>query len=81
MACFLSQKFISLIELSSLVFKQIKRDLGNNSTFSTLQKERENNSTLKLKSKEEFYKYMTEDWPPKPLDYQNTIRLIVAKSQ
>lgn len=49
--------------------------LGNSSTFSTIEKERSENMALKAKSKEEFYKYMTEDRPPKPPDYQNIIRL------
>ncbi|MGI0011422.1 MAG: MBL fold metallo-hydrolase [Nitrosopumilaceae archaeon] len=49
--------------------------LGNSSTFSTIGKERQENMALKTKNKDDFYKYMTEDWPPKPPDYQNIIRL------
>ena len=49
--------------------------LATTSTSSTIAKETENNGALKLKTKDEFFKYMTEDWPPKPPDYQNIIRL------
>jgi hydroxyacylglutathione hydrolase len=49
--------------------------LASTSTSSTIAKERENNSALKPKTKDEFFKYMTKDWPPKPPDYQNIIRL------
>jgi hydroxyacylglutathione hydrolase len=49
--------------------------LGNSSTSSTIGKERASNPALKTKNKKEFYKYMTEDWPAKPPDYQNIIRL------
>jgi hydroxyacylglutathione hydrolase len=49
--------------------------LASTSTSSTIAKERENNGALKLKTKDEFFKYMTKDWPPKPPDYQNIIRL------
>jgi glyoxylase-like metal-dependent hydrolase (beta-lactamase superfamily II) len=47
--------------------------LGNARTSSTIGDERANNGALK--SKDAFFKYMTEDWPPKPPDYQNIIRL------
>ena len=49
--------------------------LGNTSAFSTIGKERASNGALKAKTKDEFFKYMTEDWPPKPLDYQNIVRI------
>jgi len=49
--------------------------LANTNASSTIGKEKANNPALKPKSKDEFFKYMTEDWPPKPPDYQNIIRL------
>ncbi|MEW5841278.1 MBL fold metallo-hydrolase [Nitrososphaera sp.] len=50
--------------------------LGNAKTSSTIGYERTGNGALKaLSDREAFFKYMTEDWPPKPPDYQNIIRL------
>lgn len=49
--------------------------LGNARTSSTIGEERRSNPALSFKSKDTFFKYMTEDWPPKPPDYQNIIRL------
>lgn len=49
--------------------------LGETNTSSTIGKERTNSPALKPKNKDEFFKYMTEDWPPKPPDYQNIIKL------
>ena len=49
--------------------------LANTNASSTIGKETANNPALKPKSKDEFFRYMTEDWPPKPPDYQNIIRL------
>ncbi len=49
--------------------------LGETNTSSTIGKERTKNLALKPKNKEEFFKYMTEDWPPKPPDYQNIIKV------
>ncbi len=49
--------------------------LGNANTSSTIGKEKTNNIALRSRSKDEFFKYMTEDWPPKPSDYQNIIKL------
>ena len=49
--------------------------LGSARTSSTIGDERANNDALKAKTKDEFFKYMTEDWPTKPPDYQNIIRL------
>jgi hydroxyacylglutathione hydrolase len=49
--------------------------LKDNDASSTIGKERNHNPGLKPKSKDEFFRYMTEDWPPKPPDYQNIIRL------
>jgi len=49
--------------------------LGETNTSSTIGKERTNSPALKPKNKDEFFRYMTEDWPPKPPDYQNIIRL------
>lgn len=49
--------------------------LGSTSTFSSIAREKASNPAFMAKTKDEFYKYMTEDWPPKPPDYQNIIRL------
>jgi hydroxyacylglutathione hydrolase len=49
--------------------------LGNARTSSTIGEERAGNGALKTKTKDDFFKYMTEDWPPKPPDYQNIIRI------
>jgi len=49
--------------------------LGNARASSTIGDERANNGALKPKDKDAFFKYMTEDWPPKPPDYQNIILL------
>jgi len=37
--------------------------------------EKAGNPALRPRNKDEFFKYMTEGWPPKPPDYQNIIRL------
>jgi hydroxyacylglutathione hydrolase len=48
--------------------------LNSAKTSSTIGAERKNNGALKAQDKDTFFKYMTEDWPPKPPDYQNIIR-------
>jgi hydroxyacylglutathione hydrolase len=49
--------------------------IGSTSKSSTLSKEKADNPALRLGNKDEFFKYMTEDWPPKPPDYQNIVGL------
>ena len=49
--------------------------IGSTSKSSTLGREKGSNPALRLSSKDEIFKYMTKDWPPKPPDYQNIIRL------
>jgi hypothetical protein len=49
--------------------------IGSTNKSSTLGMEKTGNPALRLRNKDEFFKYMTEDWPPKPPDYQNIIRL------
>lgn len=49
--------------------------LANTNTWSTIGREKVTNSALKLRSKDEFFKYMTEEWPPRPPDYQNIVKL------
>lgn len=49
--------------------------LGTAKTSSSIGSERTGNGALKAQDKDTFFKYMTEDWPPKPPDYQNIIRL------
>jgi glyoxylase-like metal-dependent hydrolase (beta-lactamase superfamily II) len=41
--------------------------------------ERDTNPALQVKSKEEFLKYMTEGWPPKPPYYQEIISVNLGK--
>jgi len=41
--------------------------------------ERDTNPALQVKSKEEFFKYMTEGWPPKPPFYQEVINVNLGK--
>lgn len=49
--------------------------LNNSASFSSIGNEKSNNPALKIENVDAFYKYMTEDWPPKPPDYQNIIKL------
>ena len=49
--------------------------IGSTSKSSTLGNEKAGNPALRPRNKDEFFKYMTEGWPPKPPDYQNIIRL------
>jgi glyoxylase-like metal-dependent hydrolase (beta-lactamase superfamily II) len=41
--------------------------------------ERDTNPALQVKSKEEFLKYMTEGWPPKPPNYEKIINVNLGK--
>jgi len=41
--------------------------------------ERDTNPALQVKSKEEFLKYMTEGWPPKPPYYEEIIKINLGK--
>ena len=41
--------------------------------------ERDTNPALQVKSKEEFFKYMTEGWPPKPPYYEEIINANLGK--
>ena len=41
--------------------------------------ERDTNPALQVKSKEEFFKYMTEGWPPKPSHYEEIIKINLGK--
>ena len=41
--------------------------------------ERDTNPALQVKSKEEFLKYMTEGWPPKPQYYEEIISINLGK--
>jgi hydroxyacylglutathione hydrolase len=41
--------------------------------------ERDTNPGLQVKSKEEFLKYMTEGWPPKPSYYEEIIKVNLGK--
>jgi hydroxyacylglutathione hydrolase len=44
-------------------------------TSSTIGLERQTNSALQAKTREEFIKYMTEGWPPKPDHYELYIKV------
>ena len=41
--------------------------------------ERDTNPALQVKSKQEFHKYMTEGWPPKPAYYEEIISINLGK--
>ena len=49
--------------------------IGSPSKSSTLGRDKASNPALGLRNKDEFFRYMTEDWLPKPPDYQNIVRL------
>jgi glyoxylase-like metal-dependent hydrolase (beta-lactamase superfamily II) len=46
---------------------------GENS--STIGQERRTNPALQMKTREEFLEYMREGWPPKPVNYEQCIRV------
>lgn len=45
----------------------------------SLAAERDTNPALQVKSKEEFFKYMTEGWPPKPPYYEEIIKVNLGR--
>ena len=47
--------------------------IDSEDTFSTIETEMKNNEAFKIKNIEEFYQYMTEDWPPKPDNWEKII--------
>ena len=47
--------------------------IDSEDTFSTIETEMKNNEAFKIKNIEEFYQYMTEDWPPKPGNWEKII--------
>jgi glyoxylase-like metal-dependent hydrolase (beta-lactamase superfamily II) len=44
-------------------------------TSSTIELERQTNPALQVKTKDEFIKYMTEGWPPKPNSYELYVKV------
>lgn len=48
--------------------------ISSEDTFSTIGKELETNEAIQIKDRDEFYKYMTEGWPPKPEGYLQIIK-------
>ena len=42
---------------------------------STIGLERRTNPALKAQTREEFIRYMTEGWPPKPADYEQCVKV------
>ena len=48
--------------------------ISSEETFSTIGKELKSNEALQIKDRDEFYKYMTEGWPPKPEGYLQIIK-------
>jgi hydroxyacylglutathione hydrolase len=46
----------------------------------TIGVEKKTNPALQIKSKEEFIRYMTEGWPPRPEYYQEIININLGKS-
>jgi hydroxyacylglutathione hydrolase len=51
-----------------------KHFLATDKISTTIGAERVTNPALQVKSKEEFVKYMTEGWPPKPANYEQIIK-------
>ena len=47
--------------------------ISSEDTFSTIGNELETNEAMQIKDKDEFFIYMTEDWPPKPDDWKQII--------
>jgi len=47
--------------------------IDSENTFSTIGNEKKINEALDVKNKNDFYKYMTEGWPPKPDDWEQII--------
>ena len=47
--------------------------IDSEETFTTIGNEKKTNEALSVKSKYDFYKYMTEGWPPKPEGWEQLI--------
>ena len=47
--------------------------IDSEDSFSTIKTEMKNNEAFKIKNINEFYQYMTEDWPPKPDNWEKII--------
>lgn len=56
-----------------------KHFLATEKISTTIGIERDTNPALQVKSKEEFLKYMTEGWPPKPAHYEQFINANLGK--
>lgn len=56
-----------------------KHYITSGGTKTTIAEERKSNPALKVKSKEEFFKYMTEDWPPKPAHYVKFVEVNLGR--
>jgi len=57
-----------------------KHFLATDKVSTTIGKEKETNPALQVKSKEEFVKYMTEGWTPKPANYEQIININLGKA-
>lgn len=53
--------------------------LATEKVKTTIGIERSTNPALQVKSKEEFYRYMTEGWPPKPEHYEEIISVNLGR--
>ncbi len=47
--------------------------IDSEDSFSTIKIEMKNNEAFRIKNIDEFYQYMTEDWPPKPDNWEKII--------
>jgi glyoxylase-like metal-dependent hydrolase (beta-lactamase superfamily II) len=56
-----------------------KHFLASAKVSTTVGTERDTNPALQVRSKEEFVKYMTEGWPPKPAHYQEIIEINLGR--
>ncbi len=52
-----------------------KHFISSQEMKTTIGVQKKTNPALQVKSEQEFFKYMTEDWPPKPEYYQDFIRV------
>ena len=48
--------------------------ISSEATFSSIDTEIKTNEAMQIKDKDEFFIYMTEDWPPKPDDWKQIIQ-------
>ena len=58
----------------------VKHFISSQEMKTTIGVQKETNPALHVRSEQEFFKYMTEDWPPKPEYYQDFIRVNLGET-